>query len=252
MAISRDFLDIVRPNPVLSVAVDDDFTGFRIANSDTCEAFRGSGISATCPLECTRPLPGGSASLPLETIGEECLLVTFTEPVVSGLPFVVTATPGRDLPAESGLSGKVVLRFGGVSSGKSGGTIGCCGGRTRGLGELGRDDGPGTRPFERTRPAEVEGPEEGETEDTGFRRVGVDGREFDRAGAEFRFAGICTLELGVTGLEFWDGRVLSIKELEGAGRALDGVDERDGVVRADGVEGLAVDGERVTGEDGLI
>lgn len=162
------------------------------------------------------------------------------------------AGPGRDLPAESGLSGKVVLRFGGVSRGKSGGTTGCCGDRSRGPGELGRDAGAGVRPFERTRPAEVEGPEVGVTEGTGFRRVGVDGREFERVAVEFKFAGICALELGVEGLEFWDWRVLSIEELVGAGRTLDGVEGREVVGRADGVEGLAVDGERVSGEDGLM
>lgn len=45
---------------------------------------------------------------------------------------------------------------------------------------------------------------------------------------------------------------MSIEELVGAGRALDGVEERDGVRRADGVEGLAIDGVRETGEDGLV
>lgn len=69
----------------------------------------------------------------------------------------MTAAPGLDLPAETGLSGRVVLRFGGVSSGKSGGTIGCGGGRTRGLGELGRDDGAELRPLDKIRPAEDEG-----------------------------------------------------------------------------------------------
>ncbi|KAF2287995.1 hypothetical protein GH714_003790 [Hevea brasiliensis] len=247
-----DFLDIVLPKPVLSAAVVDDLTDFRIAKSDTCNTFRGSDISVTCPFECTRPFPGVSVSLPFETIGDECLLGTFIEPVVSGFPFIVTATPGRDLPAESGLSGKVVLRFGGVSRGKSGGTTGCCGGRIRGPGELGRDDVADVRPFERTRPTEVEGPEAGDTEGNGFRRVGVDEREFDRVVVEFKFAGICALELGVEDLEFWDCRVLSIKELAGAGRTLDGVEGRDVVGRADGVEGLAVDGERAIGEDGLV
>lgn len=49
-------------------------------------------------------------------------------------------------------------------------------------------------------------------------------------------------------------------ELVGAGRALEGVEERNGAWRedeveglaVDGVEGLAVDGERVMGEDGLV
>lgn len=58
------------------------------------------------------------------TIGDECLLDVLAVVVVSELPFIVTVLPGLDLPAESGLSGKVVLRFGGVSRGKSGGTTG--------------------------------------------------------------------------------------------------------------------------------
>lgn len=57
-------------------------------------------------------------------IGDECLLDVLAVVVVSELPFIVTVLPGLDLPAESGLSGKVVLRFGGVSRGKSGGTTG--------------------------------------------------------------------------------------------------------------------------------
>lgn len=48
-------------------------------------------------------------------MGDGCLLDKFPELGVSVFPFPVTARPGRDLPAESGLSGKVVLRFGGVS-----------------------------------------------------------------------------------------------------------------------------------------
>ena len=252
MAISRDFLDIVLPNPVLSEAADDDFTGRLIPTSDTCETFRGSGVSATCPLLCTRPFPDGSVSLPLVTIGDECLLGAFKEPMVSGFPFIAEETPVLDLPAESGLPCKVVLRFGGVCRGKSGGITGCCGGRTRGLGELGRDAGPGMRPFERTRPAEVEGLDAADEEGAGFRRVGVDGREFDRVGAALKFAGLCPLELGVEGLEFWEGGVLSTDELVGAGRTLDGVEERDGVGRAGGVEGLATGGVRVIGEDGLV
>lgn len=83
-------------------------------------------------------------------------------------------------------------------------------------------------------------------------RVGVDGREIDRVVGEFKFAGIWGLELGVEGLELSDGRGLSMEELVGVGRALEGVEERDGVWREDGVEGLAVDGERVMGDDGLV
>ena len=65
-----------------------------------------------------------SVSLPLVTMGDECLLGRLPLDVASEFPFVETTEPGRDLPAETGLSGKVVLRFGGVSRGKSGGTTG--------------------------------------------------------------------------------------------------------------------------------
>lgn len=49
--------------------------------------------------------------------------------------------PGRTLPAESGRSGSLVLKFGGVSLGKSGISSGRTGARGRVFGELGRDDG---------------------------------------------------------------------------------------------------------------
>ena len=71
-----------------------------------------------------RVLPLGSTSLPLVTAGDDCLLGRFTGLGVSAFPFKVITAPGLDLPAESGLSGKVVRRLGGVSSGKSGRTIG--------------------------------------------------------------------------------------------------------------------------------
>lgn len=104
--------------------------------------------------------------------------------------------PGRDLPAETGLSGNVVLRFGGVSRGKSGGTTGCGGGRTRGLGELGLEDGAELRPFIEMRPVEVEELVVGDGDDRDgieLLRVGVEGRDNDRVGGadgECKFAGI--------------------------------------------------------------
>lgn len=113
MAMSRDFFEIVRPNPALSADV---FAGFRVDNS-----LRESIASARGPLGSVRSLPLCSASLPLVTTGDDCLLGTlavFT--IESVFPFAVrAATPGLDLPADIGLSGKVVRRFGGVSSGKS-------------------------------------------------------------------------------------------------------------------------------------
>lgn len=245
IAMSSDFFEMVLPNPVLSADVVEVLTGFR-NDSVTCEAFRGSGLSATCPLECRRPLPLGSETLPLETIGDECLLVG-----VSEFPFIVMVAPGRDLPAERGLSGKVVLRFGGVSREKSGRTIGCGEFLTRGLGELGREDGAELRPFDITRAEEGDGPADRDKEAAGDLRVGVDGRELDRAAGELKFARSCGLELGVVGLEFGDGRDLSIEELVRLGRALEGVEGLDDVGRA-GVEGLVIVEERVMGEDGLV
>lgn len=248
--MSSDFLEIFlpKPPPVLSV---DALTGFRIDDSGKCETLRDSIVSPTCPLGWTRLLPFGSACLPLETIGDDCLLGRLAVGV-SMFPFTVKAAPGLDLPAESGLSGKVVRRFGGVSSEKSGGTIGCDGGRTRGLGELGRDRDGALRPFDIARPVEIEGPGEGDIEGAELRRVGVDGLEADRMTGEVRFAGICGLEFGVEGLEFWDGLDLSMEEVVGAGRALEGVEDRDGVEREDAVEGRAVDEERVVGVEGLM
>lgn len=80
--------------------------------------------------------------------------------------------------------------------------------------------------------------------------MGVDGREFERAAGELKFAGICGRELGVDGLELCPGvdglelcpgLVLSMEELVGDGRDLEGVEGRDSVGRDDGVEGLVVD-----------
>lgn len=241
--MSSDFFEIVLPNPELSVDVAEVFIGFRIDSSETSDdALRDSTVSTACPLECERPLTEGSVSLPLETMGDGCLLGKFPGVDISIFPFTVTAAPGLDLPAESGLSGNVVRRFGGVSSEKSGRIIGCGRGRTRGLGELGLDDADALRSLDRTRPDDVEGlvaGDNGDEEGTKFRRVGVEGREADRVVGVFKFAGIWGLELGVEGLEFWDGLVLSMEELVGAGRALEGVEDRDVTERADGVEGRA-------------
>lgn len=130
--------------------------------------------------------------------------------------------------------------------------MGCGGGRTRGLGELGRDVGAALRPFEGTiRPTEVDEPPGEEREGAELRRVGVDGRELERAIVELEFVEICGLELGVDGLELWDGRGRSIEELVRVWRGFEGVEGRDTDGRPDGVEGLAVEGERLIGEDGL-
>jgi hypothetical protein len=71
--------------------------------------------------------------------------IFFTGAVGTGSAFGVDLTPkdipGRTLPAECGLSGSLVLKFGGVSLGKSGISSGRTGARSRVFGELGRDDG---------------------------------------------------------------------------------------------------------------
>ncbi|GFY82498.1 hypothetical protein Acr_02g0007380 [Actinidia rufa] len=221
--MSSDFFEIFLPNPELSVDVAEVFRGFRVDNSEKCDALRDSIASTACPLACKRPLTGGSVSLPLETTGDGCLLDTFAGVGVSVFPFVVW----RCLSCE-----------------KSGRIIGCAGGLARGLGELGRDNVAALRPLDGTRPTEVEGPVAGDkgvvagNEDGAeFRRVGVDGREADRV------------------LEFWDGLARSVEGLVGVGRTLEGVEDRDVTGRADGVEGLAVDEdieERELGVDGLI
>lgn len=70
--------------------------------------------------------------------------IFFTGAEETGSTFRVDLTPeapGRTLPAESGRSGNLVLKLGGVSLGKSGISSGRTGARDRVFGELGRDDG---------------------------------------------------------------------------------------------------------------
>lgn len=193
--MSRDFFEILRPNPELSGEI---FAGFRVDNS-----FRESIASFSWPLACVRPLPLDSVSLPLVTTGDECLLGT--EAVLcmgSTFPFTLRVAPGLDLPADIGLSGKVVRRFGGVSCGKSWSTIGCGGGRTRGPGELGRETEAPLRLLVRLRPPGVEGTDIGDKDGAEFRRVGVDGLDVVRGAGEVMFEEVCGLEVGVDGLEF--------------------------------------------------
>lgn len=85
-----------------------------------------------------------------------------------------------------------------------------------------------------------------------FLRVGVEGRELDREAGTLKFTGICGLELGVEGLELCVTRGFSTEELVWPVRIREGVEGREVDERADGVEGLAVDEDRVMGEDGLI
>lgn len=77
------------------------------------------------------------------TTGNEILLCELKVAAGSELgdDLTVKAIPGRALPAETGRSGSLVFRFGGVSVGKSGISSGRTGVRGRGLGEFGRDEG---------------------------------------------------------------------------------------------------------------
>lgn len=107
----------------------------------------------------------------------------------------VNATiPGRDLPAEAGLSGGFVLRLGGASEGKSGRSIGRTGARGRGPGELGRvTDAAGFRVVaEATRPTDgnqLPALDVDEPADEVGRRVGVDDRMLAR-GFRLRLGGV--------------------------------------------------------------
>lgn len=227
---------------MLSAAV---FTGFLVDNSETCEALRESDISLSCPLPSTRPLPEGSVSLPLLTMGDDCLR-GFATLGASAFPLIVTEGFGLDLPADRGLSGRVVRRFGGVSSEKSGGTIGCDGRRTWGLGELGREREAAVRPLVTGRPAGVEDLDAGDNEGVIVRRVGVEGLEVGLEGV-LKFPDIWGRDVGVEGLELWVGL-----EVLGVWRAFEGVEGLDTVAREVGVEGLAEEDERLVGVDGLI
>lgn len=123
MAISSDFFEIDLPNPLLSAVVGEAFTGLLPPKSEELGCFLVSELSLRYPLVFARPLPEVSVSLPL-TVGDAALLGMVTVDVGSGLPLTDAAGDGRDLPAEIGLSDNVVLRFGGISREKSGGTIG--------------------------------------------------------------------------------------------------------------------------------
>lgn len=136
------------------------------------------------------------------------------------------AAPGLDLPAEGGLSGKVVLRFGGVSCGKSGRLIDSGRDRIREPGELGLDMFPTFLPFE-----------DGAIEDVGVLRVGVDGRIVDDWGRGLAVDGLMVLSMEVV---VWEGWVL------------EGVEAREVVVREEVVDGLAADEEQLLGVDGLM
>lgn len=91
---------------------------------------------------CRGAFGGFSGNLLREIIGKDSL--RFVTEGTTGSEFelarMVSAIPGRALPADRGRSGNFVLRFGGTSLGKSGRLIGRTGALGRGFGELGRDE----------------------------------------------------------------------------------------------------------------
>nr|GFB25298.1 hypothetical protein [Tanacetum cinerariifolium] len=111
------------------------------------------------------------------------------------------------------------------------------------------------------RPAEAEDVVDVEREGVKLLRVGVDGPEGGLIVGEFKFPGVCIWEPGVEACVFWEGLVvLSLEEVtrdgreggRGEGGFLEGVEPREGVVRADGVDGLAVVDERLVRVDCLM
>lgn len=223
------------------------FIDFLVVNSKGNEALRESSVSATCPFESPRPLAEDSVSLPLLT-GDGCRLGKVPAIGVSILALTETAAPGLDLPADSGLFGSVVLKFDGVSSEKSGGTIGWGVRLTGGSGELGRDIEATVLPLVTARLEDADITGDWDIEGAVFLRVGVEALDVDRGEGELKFAGIWGLELGVEGLEFWDG----LEVVFGAGQALEGVEGLDNVGREVGVEFLAEDEERLEGVEDRI
>lgn len=147
--MSSELFEIVLPNPPLSVVVAD-LAVLQPSASDTVGFGVATGF-AWCPL--LREVAFDifdifSGNLLRATMGKESLLFEFgatgSELWVAR---AVSAIPGRVLPAEIGRSGSLVLKFGGVLLGKSGTSSGCTGTRSRGLGELGRDEGAEFRPL---------------------------------------------------------------------------------------------------------
>ncbi|GJX72121.1 hypothetical protein Tco_0309292 [Tanacetum coccineum] len=133
------------------------------------------------------------------------------------LPFTVVEPADLDLPAEKGLSG-----------------------------ELGLELDPAVQGVEdNAHLAEAEDVVDVERKGVKPLRVGVDGREGGLIVGGFIFPGFYGREPGVEGRVFWEGLVvLPLEEAAGDGRVLEGVEPREGVVWADGVDGHAVVDER--------
>lgn len=191
--MSSDLLDIDLPNP-LSVPV----TGLEglLAWLSTVDL---SACRFWCPFVGVEVFDDASENLLRLTADTETFFIgaEAAEGSVFGVDLMPKAIPGRDLPADSGLSGNFVLRFGGVSFGKSGISRGRTGARGRGFGELGRDDGADEGAeflpvlaadldvvvkllMLEVRPTEGERPIAGADERIAGCRVGVDDRELER------------------------------------------------------------------------
>lgn len=192
IAISIDFLDIVLPNPFSALVADREGLAGWLSITDL------SACLFWFPLIREGALDGASENLLRVIAGTD---IFFTGADVTGSAFGADLAPrpipGRALPAESGLSGILVLKLAGVSLGKCGRSSVLTGARRRGFGELGRDDGADEgaeiRPRLSTdRPLDVKLllpeilPTEGERamggadeRMTGW-RVGVDDRELER------------------------------------------------------------------------
>ena len=111
MAMSSDFFEIFRPNPPPS-------------EPDPADLCTGAGL-AWCPLPTNEDtFEGPSLNLLRLTTGTDTFLGAGAVATGSGCEEpelrIVNDMPGRTRPADVGLSGSFVLKFGGVSLGKSG------------------------------------------------------------------------------------------------------------------------------------
>lgn len=136
IAMSSDFLDIVLPKPLSVPVIDRNGLVCWPSTADPSDCL------LWCPFVREDTLDGASGNL-LRVIAGTVILFTGAERTCSafGADLGPKPTPGRALPADSGRCGSLVLRFGGVSLGKSGISNGLTGARAREFGELGRDDG---------------------------------------------------------------------------------------------------------------
>jgi hypothetical protein len=133
--MSSDFRDIVLPNPLSAAATDREVLVVWPSKRDLSLGLLWW-LLVRDVFDCT------SENL-LRVIAGTDIFFTVTERTGSGFGVDLTpeVIPGRTLPAESGRSGSLALKFGGVSFGKSGIPSGWTGAWVRVFGELGRDDG---------------------------------------------------------------------------------------------------------------